>query len=111
MTPLLPELAAVSDAEEIFEALEVPYDPAVLRTYRLHVMRRFGLCVEQFLAERPMASERERRAALRRLLRESHDTFRRSTPREERLFRVHGGEAPVRLGRPGGHRPGGDREG
>jgi nitrogenase-stabilizing/protective protein len=100
VTPLLPELAGLGDAEEIFEALGVPYQAAVLRAFRLHVMRRFGLCVEAFLAERPCASERERRAALRRLLREAHDTFTRSTPGEERLFRVHGATPPVRLRRP-----------
>jgi len=110
VTPLLPELAGASEAEEIFEALEVPYDPAVLRVYRLHVMRRFGLCAEQLLAERPRASERERRAALRALLRESHEVFRRSTPREERVFRVHGGERPVRLGAPARARRGGGGE-
>ncbi len=99
MTPLLPELAGLDEAEQIFEALGVRYDPLVLRTYRLHVLRRFGLCVEAFLSERPLATERERRAALRRALRESHEAFVRSTPRDEKIFRVHGGGFPVKLRR------------
>ncbi len=99
MTPLLPELAGLSDAEEIFEALGVPYDARILRAYRLHVMRRFGICVEAFLAERPMASEGERRAALRTALKQAHDTFTRSTPREEKLFRVLQGGPLVPLGK------------
>ncbi|HEY6098559.1 MAG TPA: nitrogenase-stabilizing/protective protein NifW [Anaeromyxobacter sp.] len=99
MTPLLPELAGLEDAEQIFEALGVPYDPRVLAPYRLHVLRRFGLCVEAFLAERPLASESERRAALRQALRDSHETFTRSTPRDEKLFRALGGGRPVRIGR------------
>lgn len=95
----LPELAGLEAAEDIFEAFQVPYDPIVLRTYRLHVLRRFGLCVDAFLAERPLATAGERRAALRRLLREAHDTFTRSSPRDERVFRVHGADDLVPLGR------------
>jgi hypothetical protein len=99
VTPLLPELAGATEAEEIFDALRVPYDARILAAYRLHVLRRFGLCAEAFLAEHPRATEAERRAALRGALRESHDTFTRSTPGEEKLFGVHGGGPPVRLGR------------
>lgn len=99
MNPLLPELAGLDEAEQIFEALGVPYDPRILGAYRLHVLRRFGLCVEAFLAERPLATESERRAALRGALRESHEAFTRSTPREEKTFRVHGGGRPVTLRR------------
>jgi nitrogenase-stabilizing/protective protein len=96
---ILPELAGLDDAEQIFEALGVPYDPRVLAAHRLHVLRRFGLAVETFLAERPLASESERRAAIRRALRESHDTFRRSTPRDERVFGVHRARTLVTLRR------------
>jgi len=99
VSPLLPELAGLCEAEEIFEALGVPYDSRILGAYRLHVLRRFGLCVEAFLAERPLASESERRAALRGLLREAHDTFTRSTPREEKLFRVFGAGPEAKLRR------------
>ena len=99
MTPRLPELAGLEDAEEFFEAFQVGYDPRILRTYRLHVLRRFGLCLEAFLAERPGATLGERRSAIRRLLREAHDTFTRSTPREEEVFRVHGATELVPLGR------------
>ena len=98
MTPLLPELSGATEAEEIFDALRVPYDARILAAYRLHVLRRFGLCAEAFLAEHPQASVEERRAALRGALRESHDTFTRSSPREERLFGVHGGGRPVVIG-------------
>jgi nitrogenase-stabilizing/protective protein len=99
VTPLLPELSGATDAEEIFDALRVRYDPGILAACRLHVLRRFGLCAEAFLAAHPRATEGERRAALRGALRESHDTFTSSTPGEQRLFAVHGGGPPVRLGR------------
>jgi hypothetical protein len=98
--PVLPELAQAGDAEEIFEALGVRYDSRVLARHRVHVLRRFGLCVEAFLAERPGASEGERRAALRSALREAHDLFARGAGRAEKLFRATGLERPVRLGKP-----------
>jgi nitrogenase-stabilizing/protective protein len=98
VTPLLPELLGAAEAEEIFDVLDVPYDAVILAACRLHVLRRFGLCAAAFLAEHPRATEAERREALRRALRESHDTFTRSRPREEKLFRVHGGGRPVVIG-------------
>lgn len=82
MIPPLPELAGLAEAEEIFEALGVPYEPAVLRASRLHVLRRFGASIDAFLAERPQASERERREALRHALRASHAAFAGETPRQ-----------------------------
>lgn len=69
----LPELAAVTEAEELFEALGVRYDPGVLASRRLQILRRFGLAVGAFLRERPGASPGERRAALRGALREAHE--------------------------------------
>ncbi len=69
----LPELAGLVEAEEFFEALGVRYDPAVLASRRLQVLRRFGVAVEEFLRERPGASPGERRAALRSALREAHE--------------------------------------
>lgn len=69
----LPELAGLTEAEEFFEALGVRYDPAVLASRRLQILRRFGLAVDAFLRERPGASPGERRAALRGALREAHE--------------------------------------
>ena len=71
----LPELAGLSEAEEFFEALGVPFDPRVLERHRLHVLKSFGLAVESWLAVNPEAGAAERRAALAGALRAAHDVF------------------------------------
>jgi hypothetical protein len=71
----LPELAALREAEEFFEALGVAYEPAVLEVHRLHVMKTFGLAIASWLALNPGAGADARRRALARALREAHGAF------------------------------------
>ncbi len=70
-----PELADLSEAEEFFEALGVPYDARVLDGHRLQVMKTFGLAAASWLAANAGAGAEERRAALGRALREAHAAF------------------------------------
>ena len=70
-----PELAALGEAEEFFEALEVPYAQRVLDAHRLHVMKAFGLAVESWLTANPTGAPDERRRAMARALREAHEAF------------------------------------
>jgi nitrogenase-stabilizing/protective protein len=95
--PALPELEGLESAEDFFAAFGVPCDPRVLAVCRLHVMKRFGLAMEAFLRERPLASETERRQALRAALRDAHAVFARATPLEEGDFGVLRAARPVRL--------------
>ncbi len=71
----LPELAGLSEAEEIFEALDVRYDARVLGAHRLHVVKTFGLAVEAWLTVNADAGPAERRRALAGALREAHEVF------------------------------------
>ena len=80
MTAALTAIADAETAEEIFERLDVPYAPAVLRVNRLHVLKRF----QEYLAADPAPD----RAALQRYLTRAHDDFRTSTPQRERVFAV-----------------------
>ena len=42
MSNLMAKLASLSQAEEFFEVLDVPYERAVLNVNRLHILKRFN---------------------------------------------------------------------
>ncbi|HET9552813.1 MAG TPA: nitrogenase-stabilizing/protective protein NifW [Anaeromyxobacteraceae bacterium] len=99
------ELSRIDGAEELFELLDVAYDPALLRVNRLSVLRRFRLELAAADREGPECQGDEaRRARCREALRRAHDSFRAASAQEQRLFRVLApGEAPlVTLGRASG---------
>lgn len=83
---ILNDLRRLSSAEELFEYLGVSYDPAVLRVARLHILKRLG----QYLAHTPLAEleESEVRRRCVELLQTAYEDFRRSTPLEQRVFKV-----------------------
>jgi Nitrogen fixation protein NifW len=71
----IPELDGLSEAEEFFDALAVPYDARVLAAHRLHVVKAFGLAAEAWLSTNPEADAAARRRALASALRQAHDVF------------------------------------
>ena len=79
-------LQTLSSAEEFFEALNVPYDPAVLRVARLHILRRMGeYLASEDLDELPDAVVAAR---CRSTLERAYEDFRQSSPIQERVFKV-----------------------
>ena len=90
----LPELAGMTEAEELFEALGVRLDPGRARLAAAPDPRRFGLAVDALLRERPDASPSERRSALRHALREAHEACAERAD----LTPFRSGLALVRLG-------------
>jgi nitrogenase-stabilizing/protective protein len=99
--PVLDELRRLSSAEEFFAFLGVPFDPAVVRVSRLHILRRMGLSLAG--ADLAGLSEPGQREACRRALEEAYASLLAKAPLEQRLFKVHqqaGGLVP--LGRQGG---------
>jgi len=83
---ILDELRRLSSAEEIFALLEVPYEPDVLRVARLHILRRMG----DYLRKEPPATitEAELREQCRGYLRTAYEDFVKSSPLEQRVFKV-----------------------
>ena len=77
MMPLAERIAGAENAEEVFELFEVPYDPAVLRVYRLRLLRTFGLTVAALDRNDPARDEAERRRLYAEALVEAHDIFAR----------------------------------
>ncbi|MBK1698992.1 nitrogenase-stabilizing/protective protein NifW [Rhodovibrio salinarum] len=80
MTSVHDQLAGLTTAEDFFDALQVPYDPKVLRVSRLHVLQRF----HDYLA----AHNAPDRATMQVCLAAAHRDFQLSTPQRERVFAV-----------------------
>jgi nitrogenase-stabilizing/protective protein len=86
MSSLLDRMRSLSAAEEFFDLLKVPYDPAVLRVARLHILRRMG----QYLSGESLAAMTDDAAeeACRAMLARAYADFEASSPLNERVFKV-----------------------
>jgi len=79
------QLAKLSSAEDFFQFLNVPYDPAVLNVARLHILRRMG----DNLRNEPVAPDDDAaRAQFRAHLEQAYQDFIHSSPLDERVFKV-----------------------
>jgi nitrogenase-stabilizing/protective protein len=80
------QLKHLSAAEEFFQLLEVPYDPAVLNVARLHILRRMG----EYLRRDGLvdADDAAARALCRAHLERAYTDFVQSSPLNERVFKV-----------------------
>lgn len=84
----LDALGRLSAAEEFFTYLAVPYEPSVVHVNRLHILKRFN----QYLrTAKPAVAELHPEAQLnacRELLGRAYADFVRSTPAQEKVFKV-----------------------
>ncbi|MDY6812337.1 MAG: nitrogenase stabilizing/protective protein NifW [Pseudomonadota bacterium] len=87
MSELLARLQALSAAEEFLEFFQVPYDPAVVQVNRLHILKRFHQYLAQLPAEATLDAADGWHTA-RALLLRAYEDFVRSTPAQERVFKV-----------------------
>ncbi len=83
---VLDQLSKLSSAEDFFRFLDVPYDPAVLNVARLHILRRMGDNLRKASAE---PDDAKARSQFRASLEEAYHDFVRSSPINERVFKVH----------------------
>ncbi len=83
---MLTQLRELSAAEEFFALLEVPYDPARVNVARLHILRRMG----QYLANEDFGGieDEEIRRVCANHLAQAYEDFIRSTPIDQRVFKV-----------------------
>jgi nitrogenase-stabilizing/protective protein len=87
MSTLLKEMSNLSAAEEFFEFFKVPYDVEVVHVNRLHILKRFN----QYLRVTPGTSEMDEetlRTTCQGLLVRAYEDFVRSTPAQEKVFKV-----------------------
>jgi nitrogenase-stabilizing/protective protein len=81
----LNKLKTLSAAEEFFDFLEVPYDPAVLNVARLHILKRMG----EYLRNAAKSGDDAAELALcREYLEKAYADFVTSSPLQERVFKV-----------------------
>lgn len=85
MNQSIDKLKSLSSAEDFFQALDVPYDPQVLRVARLHILKRMGEIVAALSDDAPDA---EARHACREALAAAYEEFTQKAPIETRLFKV-----------------------
>jgi nitrogenase-stabilizing/protective protein len=83
---VLDQLSQLSSAEDFFRFLDVPYDPSVLNIARLHILRRMG---DNLREAPPEADTAKARAYFRAHLERAYQDFVRSSPMNERVFKVH----------------------
>lgn len=87
MSELMEKLNTLSSAEEFLNYLEVPYDQAVVHVNRLHILKRF----HQYLRNTSgvdTQDEVQQRETCRELLARAYEDFVRSTPAQEKVFKV-----------------------
>jgi len=80
-------LSSLSAAEEFFNYFAVPFEPAVVHVNRLHILKRF----QQYLRVTPGLADLDApalRAACQELLARAYHDFVRSTPAQEKVFKV-----------------------
>lgn len=88
---ILDELGRLSAAEDFFQFLDVPYDAAIVRVARLHILRRMGQYLKSSEIDGAFGSlsDAETRALCRAHLEQAYQDFVNSSPLQERLFKVH----------------------
>jgi nitrogenase-stabilizing/protective protein len=84
---LYQRLSGLSAAEEFFQFFGVPYEAAVVHVNRLHILKRFN----QYLGATPGLVELDSgplHARCQELLTRAYQDFVRSTPAQEKVFKV-----------------------
>ena len=87
MSKLFKKMASFSAAEEFLDYFQVPFDQSVVNVNRLHILKRFN----QYLRQTPGTSEMDDETLsglCKELLTKAYDDFVRSTPAQEKVFKV-----------------------
>lgn len=88
MEDFLTRLKALSSAEDFLQFFGIPFDPAVVNVSRLHILKRFFQYLRQQSADMPLNDEVAMFTTYRSLLVRAYADFVRSTPAQEKVFKV-----------------------
>ncbi|NJK33849.1 MAG: nitrogenase-stabilizing/protective protein NifW [Oscillatoriales cyanobacterium SM2_2_1] len=92
MTGTLAEFNQLTNAEDYFEFLELPYDPKVVNVNRLHILRKFSQLKEEI--DTQTSNPEQRLAAYQSALADAYGIFLTSSAQEQKLFKVFHDQAP-----------------
>ena len=94
VTDIVTRLMKLSSAEDFFKTLGVPYDEAVLRVARLHILKRMG----QYLASDDLVGlpDAIAGARARSMLQRAYEDFVTGSPLKQRVFQVLKDHDPAR---------------
>ena len=87
MNDLTEKLQTLSSAEDFLAFFGVPHEPSVVNVSRLHILKRFY----QYIRLEPTLPEDDEQALYqlyRNLLAKAYSDFVRSTPAQEKVFKV-----------------------
>ena len=87
MDDLLAQLKTLSSAEDFLQFFGVPHDQKVVNVSRLHILKRFFQYIRQEPGL-PAADDPALFGVYRRLLTAAYSDFVRSTPAQEKVFKV-----------------------
>lgn len=100
MEHFLDQLKALSSAEDFLNFFGVPFDQNVVNVSRLHILKRFFQYLRQQTPNLPSDDEVQIFTAYRNLLAQAYADFVKSTPAQEKVFKVFqdvGGKQHVSL--------------
>jgi len=86
MSRTLNEFDQITDAEQYFEFFGLPFDPAVVKVNRLHILRKFSQFMQPI--DRATLSEETSLNLYQEALQSAYETFLVSSPLEQKLFKV-----------------------
>ncbi len=88
MNELTARLANLSSAEEFLDFFALPYDQSVVNVSRLHILKRFYQYLRRDTELSSMVDEASLYARYRSLLSQAYEDFVKSTPAQEKVFKV-----------------------
>ena len=96
MSTLIEQIKQLSAAEDFFDFFRLPYDRHVVDVSRLHILKRMGeyLEAESFAGR----SDDDVFLAVRAVLARAYADFARSSPAEQKVFKVFRDQAARRAG-------------
>lgn len=87
---ILKDLYKLESAEDFFNYFDIPFDETVLKPYRLHILKKFSMYMEEVLSDPDCKNNEEKLyKSLKDYLRLSYYQIAENTPYKERLFKVH----------------------